>query len=402
MKDYNHGESSAVPLGNVPLGQNPSGILQALQVDNSGNLKTSVTGAGSGGTSSVDKTAFTVGTSAGTPMMGDVNPVDSPGTGNLAVVALDASRNLKVNVVAGGAGGGAVTVADGADVTQGVTTDAAVNTDASGTVNAHLRGALVNQRQMFALATPVRVDPVGTTTQPVSAAILPLPTGAATAAKQPALGTAGTPSADVITVQGAASMTKLLVTPDSVALPANQSVNVSQINGVTPLMGAGNGGTGSLRVNVASDQVAIPVSESGTWTVQPGNTPNTSPWLVSQTPATSGGLSISRTLSANNTTGINAKGSAGQVYGFVITNQNAATRYVKLYNKATAPTVGTDTPVMTLAIPGNANGAGMVAAEFVSGIAFGTGIGYGITTGVADADTGAPAANEVIVNLMYK
>lgn len=39
-----------------------------------------------------------------------------------------------------------------------------------------------------------------------------LPTGAATAAKQPALGTAGTPSADVISVQGVASGTTLPVT----------------------------------------------------------------------------------------------------------------------------------------------------------------------------------------------
>ena len=38
-----------------------------------------------------------------------------------------------------------------------------------------------------------------------------LPSGAATAAKQPALGTAGTPSADVITVQGSASGTNLNV-----------------------------------------------------------------------------------------------------------------------------------------------------------------------------------------------
>jgi len=40
-----------------------------------------------------------------------------------------------------------------------------------------------------------------------------LPTGAATAAKQPALGTSGTPSADVITVQGAAGMAALLMAP---------------------------------------------------------------------------------------------------------------------------------------------------------------------------------------------
>jgi len=39
-----------------------------------------------------------------------------------------------------------------------------------------------------------------------------LPTGAATAAKQPAIGTAGTTSADVISVQGIASMTPLTVT----------------------------------------------------------------------------------------------------------------------------------------------------------------------------------------------
>lgn len=62
---------------------------------------------------------------------------------------------------------------------------------------------------------------------------------------------------------------------------SNWSQNVAQINGVTPLMGAGNTGTGSPRVTIASDQAAIPVSQSGTWTVQPGNTPNTTPWLQS-------------------------------------------------------------------------------------------------------------------------
>lgn len=45
----------------------------------------------------------------------------------------------------------------------------------------------------------------------ISAASLPLPTGAATAAKQPALGTAGTASSDVITIQGIASMTPIAV-----------------------------------------------------------------------------------------------------------------------------------------------------------------------------------------------
>jgi hypothetical protein len=62
---------------------------------------------------------------------------------------------------------------------------------------------------------------------------------------------------------------KLLVTPDSVALPANQSVNVSQINAVTPLMGNGTTGTGSQRVTIASDNTAFTVNaaQSGTWSV---------------------------------------------------------------------------------------------------------------------------------------
>lgn len=68
------------------------------------------------------------------------------------------------------------------------------------------------------------------------------------------------------------------------ALPANQSVNVAQINGVTPLMGNGVTGTGSQRVTIASDNTAFTVNaaQSGTWTVQPGNTANTTPWLVQE------------------------------------------------------------------------------------------------------------------------
>lgn len=60
------------------------------------------------------------------------------------------------------------------------------------------------------------------TEQPVSVAALPLPTGAATAAKQPALGTAGTASAEVLTVQGIAAMTPLLVNASGAAVTVVQ------------------------------------------------------------------------------------------------------------------------------------------------------------------------------------
>lgn len=63
----------------------------------------------------------------------------------------------------------------------------------------------------------------------VDASSLPLPTGAATAAKQPALGTAGTASADVITVQGIASMTALKVDGSAVTQPVSFSGDVTVV-----------------------------------------------------------------------------------------------------------------------------------------------------------------------------
>jgi hypothetical protein len=59
-----------------------------------------------------------------------------------------------------------------------------------------------------------------------------LPTGASTAAKQPALGTAGSASSDVITVQGAASMTALLVNPVSATVPVVTMNSASANSGV--------------------------------------------------------------------------------------------------------------------------------------------------------------------------
>jgi hypothetical protein len=115
----------------------------------------------------------------------------------------------------------------------------------------------------------------------------------------------------------------------------------------------------------------------------------------------SGGQSISRVISAASTNATSAKGSAGKVYTIIATNINAAVRYLKLYNKASSPTVGTDTPVFTIAIPGNTAGAGIVISFGDTGVNFATGIAYAITTGVADADTGAVAANEIVVQVLY-
>ena len=117
---------------------------------------------------------------------------------------------------------------------------------------------------------------------------------------------------------------------------------------------------------------------------------------VTSSPATSGGHSIYRNIDLN-ATGALIKASAGQIYGGLITNTSTQDRFVKLYNKATAPTVGTDTPVMTIMLSGDQPTPFSVPA----GLSFSLGIGIGATTGVADANTTAPAANEVVCNLFY-
>lgn len=91
-KQYLHNENAQVPLGFVVLTQGPAGILQAAQSDGAGNLKTSVTGAGSGGTSSVDQAGFSAGVSAGTPAM-----AEDTATGQLVILEAT-NRKLNTNV----------------------------------------------------------------------------------------------------------------------------------------------------------------------------------------------------------------------------------------------------------------------------------------------------------------
>ena len=103
-----------------------------------------------------------------------------------------------------------------------------------------------------------------------------------------------------------------------------------------------------------------------------------------------------RLVSASGTNATNVKSAPGAV-GFIwAVNLNAAVRFLKLYNKASAPTVGTDTPIATLPIPASATGAGFSLA-IPNGVAFTTGISYAVTTGYADADTGAVAVGEIFV-----
>lgn len=104
------------------------------------------------------------------------------------------------------------------------------------------------------------------------------------------------------------------------------------------------------------------------------------------------------TNSAATTNATSTKASAGTVWSILVSNTNAAKRYLKLYNKASAPTVGTDIPVLTIPIP--ADGIEQIDGGS-NGIRFGTGIAWALTTGAADTDTGAVAAGEIKVAIAY-
>lgn len=104
-----------------------------------------------------------------------------------------------------------------------------------------------------------------------------LPTGAATAAKQPSLGTAGSPSANVLSIQGVTSMTPLKVDGSAVTQPvsaaslplptgaATSSIQTTQQSSLTSIDGKLSGalsitgstvGTTSATVNVGQKTVS--------------------------------------------------------------------------------------------------------------------------------------------------
>lgn len=178
-----------------------------------------------------------------------------------------------------------------------------VASDSTGVLSVDDNGGSLTVDGTVGVSGTVTVDGSGVT-QPVSASSLPLPSGAATAAKQPALGTAGSASTDVLSVQGIASMTPLAVdatgqgdVPVTLAgeavvlgagsaaigkLAANSGVDIGDVDVTSvpaPLSTTGGGTEATaLRVTVASDSTgvlsvddgggALTVDNGGTFAVQ--------------------------------------------------------------------------------------------------------------------------------------
>jgi hypothetical protein len=121
------------------------------------------------------------------------------------------------------------------------------------------------------------------------------------------------------------------------------------------------------------------------------------PFPIKDTPQTSGGYTAARVQSAATTNATSVKVSAAQVYSIAVGNNGASAAYLKLYNKTSAPIVGTDTPVATYLVPVGGN----FVTSFRSGKPFAVGIAYAITGAAADSDTTAVAANQVTGSIEY-
>lgn len=86
------------------------------------------------------------------------------------------------------------------------------------------------------------------------------------------------------------------------------------------------------------------------------------------------------------------------LYGVIVTNTAAAVKFLKIYNKASAPVLASDVPVLTLCLP-----AGQLATVgFEAGLYFNLGLAYAITGADGDTDATAVTAGDLKgLNFIY-
>ena len=106
--------------------------------------------------------------------------------------------------------------------------------------------------------------------------------------------------------------------------------------------------------------------------------------------------------STNSTNATSVKASAGTVFNMIIHNTHGgggggSAITLRLYDKATAPTVGTDVPMIIIHVGSNTS----KEINFTSGITFTNGIAYALTAGDSLLDATAVDADGVQVYMGY-
>lgn len=144
-------------------------------------------------------------------------------------------------------------------------------------------------------------------------------------------------------------------------------------------------------------------SGAGSLPVTVANTPNVSVSGVAQvqlSPQTSSGgfTNFGKIVSTASTNGTSIKGSNGTLGSMVAQNVSSLTRYLKLFNKASAPSVGVDAPFHVYVLPPNST---FVVPIPAMGWRLGAGIAIAITGGISDTDATAIGAGEVVVTYAH-
>jgi hypothetical protein len=106
--------------------------------------------------------------------------------------------------------------------------------------------------------------------------------------------------------------------------------------------------------------------------------------------------------STNSTNATSVKASAGTVFNMIIHNTHSgggsgSAIAFRLYNKTTAPVVGTDVPMIIIHVPSGSS----KEINFTSGVTFTDGIAYSITGGDSLLDATAVDADGVQVYMGY-
>ena len=199
-------------------------------------------------------------------------------------------------------------------------------------------------------------------TQPVSAVALPLPIGAATEATAAALLSA----AQAIKTAAEALAGRTLDTSAISGTVALDSATLSALEGVNATV------SGTVTVTAGTVNPVVPAT----------------PYFLNSAATTNGALILTGTSNLSS---------------FYATNEGATAAYIKLYNKATAPTVGTDVPEMTIPVPDAAAVSGVPGVATIPigfhGFRFALGLGIAITRNAVHTDTTAIGAGEVKVKL---
>jgi hypothetical protein len=110
-----------------------------------------------------------------------------------------------------------------------------------------------------------------------------------------------------------------------------------------------------------------------------------------------GAATLSKFTAAATANGASIKATAGRLLGWNFYNTTAAVKFFRFFNLAAAPTMGTSSPALVIAIPPN----GQSQFAIPAGIAFATGIAIACTGAVADLDATATAANDVLGGFFY-